>query len=97
MTSTVFKGVPIPKRAGGRTSEGLYGQLQALTVGEMLFIEGGSSRSTSATVARVAKTAGMKFTSRKCARIGKSAFELGKIVASGTERATEGLGVWRVQ
>ena len=69
MTAQVFHGVPIPKRSGGPSTEGLYSRLQNLPKDGMLFVEGGTSRSTSATVARVAKNLGRKFTSRKVARV----------------------------
>lgn len=101
MTAQVFHGVPIPKRSGGPAPEGLYSQLQELPVDGMLFIEDGTSRSTSATVARVGKNLGRKFASRKVARVtvpsehegGDAAHE---IVASGTPGAVEGIGIWRV-
>lgn len=102
MTTEVFHGVPIPKRMGGRATEGLYSKLTDLSVNGMLFVADGTSRSTSATVARVAKTLGRKFTSRKVARepclLNGAAFGDSdhRIVPSGTQHAIEGIGIWRV-
>lgn len=97
MTATVLSGVPIPKRAGGRASEGLYASLRDLLVDQMLFVPGGTSRSTSATVARVAKSTGYKYTSRKIAMTEATKTKEAMTVPSGTPGAIEGLGVWRVQ
>lgn len=100
MTAQVYHGVPIPKRSGGRTTEGLYSKLADLDVNGMLFVPGGTSRSTSATVARVAKTLGRKFTSRKVARVTKHDAAGNSnghtVVDSGTAAAEEGIGIWRV-
>lgn len=96
MTATVLSGVPIPKRSGGPASEGLYASLRGLLVDQTLFVPGGTSRSTSATVARVAKSTGYKYVSRKIAMTESTKTKSALVVDSGTPGATEGLGVWRV-
>lgn len=89
MTAIVFEGVPIPKRAGGRASEGLAAQLQRLAVGEMLFVPNVTSRNTSATVARITRATSRKFTTRKIAVLGK------EVVEANTPKAVNGVGIWR--
>jgi polysaccharide deacetylase 2 family uncharacterized protein YibQ len=91
----VFHNVPIPARSGGRTTEGIYTKLRELQVDEMLFVADGTSRSTSATVSRVAKSYGLKFTSRKIA-VAYDKKDNAVVVQSSTPGAVEGIGIWRV-
>lgn len=90
----VYDGVPLPeiRRSTGRRSKF---PISTMDVGQMFFLPGRSTRSVSAYISRIAKASGRKFTSRKCWVVFKDSKPVE--VEEGTEGATQGTGVWRLE
>ncbi len=95
----VQKGVPLPEI--NRAPKGVRRKypIDTMAVGDMVFVEGRSSKSVSAYISRISKNVDAKFSARHCwMRRGLDHEGAEWVLATpDTEGAAEGTGVWRTE